>query len=80
MLFSGICSCQSLIAHTTQFVQPGYYYLKNGSGSGKLENGGSYVALVDNNNRKDFTIIIETMVWTGVYCSIPVVYVIPIDS
>jgi len=61
MLFSGICSCQSLIAHTTQFVQPGYYYLKNGSGSGKLENGGSYVALVDNNNRKDFTIIIETM-------------------
>jgi len=60
-------SCQSQIAHTTQFVQPGYYYLKHGNGSGKLENGGSYVALVDKNNRKDLTIIIETMVWTGVY-------------
>ena len=48
-------------AHTTQFSEVGYNYLKVGSGAGHLENGGSYVTLMDPST-KDFTIVIETMV------------------
>ncbi|XP_065883911.1 galactocerebrosidase-like isoform X2 [Dysidea avara] len=62
-------------AHTTQFVQPGYYYLKHGSGSGKLQNGGSYVTLVDKNNPKDLTIVIETMTHNHSKCVRP--YLLP---
>ncbi|XP_016045377.1 galactocerebrosidase isoform X3 [Erinaceus europaeus] len=43
-------------AHTTQFTQPGWYYLKT---VGHLEKGGSYVALTD--GLGNLTIIIETM-------------------
>ena len=48
-------------AHTTQFTEPGYVYLKLGSGAGHLKNGGSYVTLMDPNTH-DLTIIIETVV------------------
>uniref|UniRef100_A0A6J0VCJ9 Galactocerebrosidase n=1 Tax=Pogona vitticeps TaxID=103695 RepID=A0A6J0VCJ9_9SAUR len=43
-------------AHTTQFTQPGWYYLQV---DGHLEAGGSYVALTD--GQGNLTIIIETM-------------------
>ncbi|XP_055989589.1 galactocerebrosidase [Sorex fumeus] len=43
-------------AHTTQFTQPGWRYLKT---VGHLEKGGSYVALTD--GLGNLTIIIETM-------------------
>uniref|UniRef100_F6ZPN8 Galactocerebrosidase n=1 Tax=Monodelphis domestica TaxID=13616 RepID=F6ZPN8_MONDO len=43
-------------AHTTQFAQPGWRYLKT---VGHLQNGGSYVALTD--GLGNLTIIIETM-------------------
>ncbi|XP_047651778.1 galactocerebrosidase isoform X1 [Phacochoerus africanus] len=43
-------------AHTTQFAQPGWYYLKT---VGHLEKGGSYVALTD--GLGNLTIIVETM-------------------
>ncbi|KAB0399275.1 hypothetical protein E2I00_013257 [Balaenoptera physalus] len=45
-----------IAAHTTQFTQPGWYYLKT---VGHLEKGGSYVALTD--GLGNLTIIIETM-------------------
>ena len=32
-------------AHTTQFTEIGYVYLKAGTGAGHLVNGGSYVTL-----------------------------------
>ena len=50
-------------AHTTQFTEIGYVYLKAGTGAGHLANGGSYVTLTKAGT-KDFTIIIETMVYT----------------
>ncbi|XP_049626524.1 galactocerebrosidase [Suncus etruscus] len=43
-------------AHTTQFTQPGWHYLKT---VGHLEKGGSYVALTD--GLGNLTIIVETM-------------------
>lgn len=43
-------------AHTTQFTEPGWYYLKT---VGHLEKGGSYVALTD--GLGNLTIIVETM-------------------
>ncbi|XP_028917992.1 LOW QUALITY PROTEIN: galactocerebrosidase [Ornithorhynchus anatinus] len=43
-------------AHTTQFAQPGWHYLKT---VGHLKKGGSYVALTD--GMGNLTIIIETM-------------------
>uniref|UniRef100_A0A8D2Q7Q6 Galactocerebrosidase n=1 Tax=Varanus komodoensis TaxID=61221 RepID=A0A8D2Q7Q6_VARKO len=46
-----------ITAHTTQFTQPGWHYLKV---DGHLEAGGSYVALTD--GQGNLTIIIETMV------------------
>ncbi|KAJ6661280.1 hypothetical protein lerEdw1_015417 [Lerista edwardsae] len=45
-----------ITAHTTQFTQPGWHYLKV---DGHLEAGGSYVALTD--GLGNITIIIETM-------------------
>lgn len=59
------------VAHTTQFTQPGWYYLKT---VGHLEKGGSYVALTD--GLGNLTIIIETMVilllllffWNNLLC------------
>lgn len=66
-----LCCCVSTVsyndrhtgptAHTTQFSEIGYMYLKAGSGAGHLASGGSYVTLMDTIT-KDFTIIIETMV------------------
>ena len=66
---SGICiylinQCLVLklfVAHTTQFTKPGDVYLLVDSGSGHLNNGGSYVSIMDPDT-KDLTIIIETMV------------------
>ncbi len=55
-------------AHTTQFTKPGYHYLKHGSGSGRLDSGGSYVTFIDPVT-KDFTLVIETMVMFKVYYS-----------
>ena len=49
-------------AHTTQFSEIGYYYLKQGYGAGHLASGGSYVTLYDPKTN-DFSIIIETMVY-----------------
>ena len=48
-------------AHTTQFAQPGWKYLKvaDGGGSGKLAHGGSYVTLIDPASG-DYSVIIET--------------------
>ena len=50
-------------AHTTQFTQLGWSYLKHGYGVGHLEKGGSYVTLISP-DKKDCTIVIETMVRT----------------
>ncbi|XP_062513660.1 galactocerebrosidase-like isoform X2 [Corticium candelabrum] len=47
-------------AHTTQFTQLGWSYLKHGYGVGHLEKGGSYVTLISP-DKKDCTIVIETM-------------------
>lgn len=43
------------IQHVTQFTQPGWHYLKAGSGSGVLPMGGYYVTFV-NPASEDFTI------------------------
>ncbi|XP_071090487.1 galactocerebrosidase-like [Haliotis cracherodii] len=47
-------------AHTTQFTDIGWYYLRHEYGVGHLEHGGSYVSLITL-DKKEFTIIIETM-------------------
>ena len=48
-------------AHTTQFVQRGWKYLSHAAGVGTLNKGGSYVSLVSP-DKKEFTLILETMV------------------
>eukprot|EP01097_Dermamoeba_algensis_P001574 TRINITY_DN1591_c0_g1_i1.p1 TRINITY_DN1591_c0_g1~~TRINITY_DN1591_c0_g1_i1.p1 ORF type:complete len:572 (-),score=115.32 TRINITY_DN1591_c0_g1_i1:121-1806(-) len=54
-------------AHTTQFADPGWIYLNQGSGSGHLPKGGSYVTLIPPGSENsahgtiDFSIVIETM-------------------
>ncbi|KAM3855341.1 galactocerebrosidase isoform 1-T1 [Vipera latastei] len=53
-------------AHTTQFTQPGWYYLKV---DGHLEKGGSFVALTD--GLGNLTIIIETMTHNHSECIRP---------
>lgn len=45
-----------LVAHTTQFTQPGWTYLQT---VGHLAQGGSYVALTD--GKGNLTVVIETM-------------------
>ena len=57
----------SLPAHTTQFTEVGWTYLQHGAGVGFLEGGGSFVALVSP-DKKDLTIIVETMVSLCVRC------------
>ena len=46
-------------AHTTQFTESGWEYLKHGAGAGALEKGGTYVTFISP-DRKDFSIVIET--------------------
>uniref|UniRef100_A0A8C2PQY3 Galactocerebrosidase n=1 Tax=Cyprinus carpio TaxID=7962 RepID=A0A8C2PQY3_CYPCA len=48
-----------MTAHTTQFTQPGWFYLQT---VGNLTHGGSYVALTD--RKGNLTIVIQTMVAT----------------
>eukprot|EP01116_Phalansterium_solitarium_P024319 TRINITY_DN8883_c0_g1_i1.p1 TRINITY_DN8883_c0_g1~~TRINITY_DN8883_c0_g1_i1.p1 ORF type:complete len:826 (+),score=339.12 TRINITY_DN8883_c0_g1_i1:203-2680(+) len=61
-------------AHTTQFTQPGWSYLATGSGagtgSGVLQNGGSYVT-IENFETGDFTIVIEKMSRDNSPCTRP---------
>ena len=52
-----------LSAHTTQFTNTTWRYLKHGLGSGILDKGGSYVSLVG--PAGDFTMVIETVVSTS---------------
>jgi galactosylceramidase len=47
------------IAHTTQFVQPGWRYLERSCGM--LAEGGSYVSLRNRDDGEEFSIIVETM-------------------
>ncbi|XP_040831141.1 galactocerebrosidase isoform X2 [Ochotona curzoniae] len=56
-----------ITAHTTQFTQPGWYYLKT---VGHLEKGGSYVALTD--GLGNLTLIVETMSHRNSQCIRPV--------
>ncbi|KAK2864251.1 hypothetical protein Q7C36_003405 [Tachysurus vachellii] len=55
-----------ITAHTTQFVQPGWTYLKT---IGNLTHGGSYVALTD--GQGNLTIVIETMTHNHSQCIRP---------
>uniref|UniRef100_A0A8C9WK94 Galactocerebrosidase n=1 Tax=Scleropages formosus TaxID=113540 RepID=A0A8C9WK94_SCLFO len=55
-----------ITAHTTQFAQPGWRYLKT---LGHLEQGGSYVAFTDGNG--NLTIVIETMTHDHSQCIRP---------
>jgi galactosylceramidase len=57
--WSGAYDLNSVIwatAHTTQFTAVGWHYLRNQSGVGTLDGGGSYVTLT---NGTDYTIIVE---------------------
>ena len=53
-------------AHTTQFTQPGWSYLRT---VGHLQSGGSYVALTD--GMGSLTIVIETMSHNNSICIRP---------
>ena len=53
-------------AHTTQFAQPGWFYLRT---VGHLQNGGSYVALTD--GKDNLSIVIETMTHDQSICIRP---------
>ncbi len=47
------------VAHTTQFVEPGWKYID--SACGYLDQKGSYITLVSPSGKPDFTIVAETM-------------------
>lgn len=47
------------VAHTTQFVEPGWKYID--SGCGYLDNKGSYVTLASSSDNPDLSIIAETI-------------------
>lgn len=49
-----------MTAHTSQFALPGWFYLPVGSGSGRLQLGGSFVSLAEANSGQ-LTIVFETM-------------------
>ncbi|XP_038045329.1 galactocerebrosidase-like [Patiria miniata] len=55
-------------AHTTQFTDPGWMYLKHKSGVQRLDKGGSFVSMTDGVN---LTIIIETMSYDHSKCTWP---------
>eukprot|EP01084_Bolivina_argentea_P194273 333296_1 len=61
-------------AHTTQFVDMlnnNWYYVKQGYGSGILDNGGTYVTFMSNNGKSkdlNITIVIETMQYQNSLC------------
>ena len=57
-------------AHITQFTKIGWRYLKNGSGSGKLSNGGYYTTFVSEDS-KDFTIVIVKISHEHAPCTRP---------
>ncbi|XP_076461151.1 galactocerebrosidase-like isoform X2 [Babylonia areolata] len=68
-----------MTAHTTQFTDIGWSYLRHGAGVGILEGGGSYVALVSPDG-KDLTIVIETMSHDHSKCirpALPPYHVVP---
>jgi len=55
-----------ITAHTTQFTQPGWSYLRT---VGHLQGGGSFVALTD--GKGNLTIVIETMTHDSSICIRP---------
>ncbi|XP_046334225.2 galactocerebrosidase-like isoform X1 [Haliotis rufescens] len=57
-------------AHTTQFTEIGWLYLRHGNGVGHLQSGGSYVSLVSP-DKKDLTIVIETLTQEHSKCNKP---------
>ncbi|XP_050396599.1 galactocerebrosidase [Patella vulgata] len=59
-----------ITAHTTQFTDIGWDYLHHDHGVGLLDNGGSYVALTSP-DRKQLTIVIETMTHDHSICIRP---------
>eukprot|EP00118_Oscarella_pearsei_P009363 m.53910 g.53910 ORF g.53910 m.53910 type:complete len:670 (+) comp34288_c0_seq10:26-2035(+) len=54
-------------AHTCQFTSPGWNYLKHGYGVGNLDDGGTYVTFLSP-DKKDMTIVIETMSYNSSLC------------
>lgn len=54
-------------AHTTQFTEIGWLYMKHGQGVGTLPKGGTYVGVV-NPGRDHLTIIMETMTFDNSEC------------
>ncbi|XP_026147349.1 galactocerebrosidase [Carassius auratus] len=55
-----------MTAHTTQFTQPGWFYLQT---VGNLTHGGSYVALTD--RKGNLTVVIQTMTHSHSQCIRP---------
>ena len=57
-------------AHVTQFTKIGWLYLKDGSGSGQLPNGGFYATFVDPSS-KDFTLTVVKISYDHAECVRP---------
>jgi galactosylceramidase len=55
------------VAHWGQFTKSGWFFLQHGSGVGLLDNGGSYVTLIDPTTQQ-LTIIVETMIRKSSQC------------